>query len=182
MASTFSLPTATIASHHHHSSEHLHEHIHGHSHSLSHSPPSGNSQSPGSSSCKAAGDRPGHTHRHSHGHVHSHSHKRANVPQPLNKAGHLKTGSTAGGKPLITPTNGSFDANGTYQAPSEAEAHDDHDHDHNHDHGEQDHSVKRSRFTALLLPYTAGWPLLHAIMTDKDSRRIFYFIAYALIN
>jgi zinc transporter 5/7 len=81
---------------------------------------------------------------------------------------------------LITPTNGSFEANGTYEAPAEAEAH--HDHDHKHDHGGHDHSAKRSRFTGLLLPYTARWPLLHAIMTDKDSRRIFYFITYALCN
>lgn len=74
---------------------------------------------------------------------------------------------------MITPTNGSFDSNGTYEAPPEAEAH----HDHKHDHGAHDHSVTRSKFTGLLLPYTARWPLLHAIMTDKDSRRIFYFIS-----
>jgi zinc transporter 5/7 len=30
----------------------------------------------------------------------------------------------------------------------------------------------------LLLPYTSRWPLLHAIMTEKDSRRILYFMSY----
>jgi hypothetical protein len=31
----------------------------------------------------------------------------------------------------------------------------------------------------MLLPYTAKYPLIHAIMTEKDSRRIFYFMGYA---
>jgi hypothetical protein len=26
------------------------------------------------------------------------------------------------------------------------------------------------------LPYTKGWTLLHSILKDKDSRRIFYFM------
>ncbi|CAM1511313.1 Fc.00g088260.m01.CDS01 [Cosmosporella sp. VM-42] len=29
----------------------------------------------------------------------------------------------------------------------------------------------------MLLPYTAPYPIIHAIMTEKDSRRIFYFMA-----
>jgi zinc transporter 5/7 len=28
----------------------------------------------------------------------------------------------------------------------------------------------------MLLPYTARFPLIHAIVTEKDSRRIFYFM------
>ena len=40
----------------------------------------------------------------------------------------------------------------------------------------QNKSEKRSRFTRLLLPYTEGWPLLHSILVEKDSRRIFYFM------
>ncbi|KAK2074235.1 hypothetical protein P8C59_008456 [Phyllachora maydis] len=53
------------------------------------------------------------------------------------------------------------DAGGTYEPPALPK---------------HDHSAERSRFTSLLLPYTSRWPLLHAIMTEKDSRRIFYFM------
>lgn len=70
----------------------------------------------------------------------------------------------------------------------------DHDHDHKHDH-DRDHShghghghghshahraedskAPRSLFTRTLLRYTAGFPILHAILVEKDSRRIFYFM------
>ncbi|OTB00555.1 hypothetical protein M426DRAFT_324221 [Hypoxylon sp. CI-4A] len=63
--------------------------------------------------------------------------------------------------------------------------HDHHDHDHDHDHGhshshshdhEHSHGAIYSKFTGLLLPYTSRWPLIHAVMTEKDSRRIFYFM------
>ncbi|KAI0438759.1 cation efflux protein [Xylaria telfairii] len=57
----------------------------------------------------------------------------------------------------------------------------DHEHDHEHDreHSHHDHwrhTHQFSRLTGLLLLYTSKWPLVHAIMTDKDSRRIFYFM------
>jgi len=52
----------------------------------------------------------------------------------------------------------------------------DHDHDHSHSHHDHDKSATRSLFTRMLLPYTAKYPLIHAIMTEKDSRRIFYFM------
>lgn len=66
--------------------------------------------------------------------------------------------------------------------------HGDHDHSH-HDHAHHDHTShghshgtaeKRSRFTRTVLPYTEGWTLLHSILKEKDSRRIFYFMRYAL--
>lgn len=34
----------------------------------------------------------------------------------------------------------------------------------------------------MLLPYTARFPILHAIMIEKDSRRIFYFMTYVIVN
>jgi zinc transporter 5/7 len=34
----------------------------------------------------------------------------------------------------------------------------------------------RSRFTNFILPLVLRWPLLHTVMADKDSRRIFYFM------
>jgi hypothetical protein len=33
----------------------------------------------------------------------------------------------------------------------------------------------------MILPYTANLPILNAILIEKDSRRIFYFMAYAMI-
>ncbi|RFU27040.1 hypothetical protein B7463_g9313, partial [Scytalidium lignicola] len=63
----------------------------------------------------------------------------------------------------------------------------DHAHDHKHDHSSHihvhhdDHSGSlietRSRFTSFLLPHVQQWPLFHIILTDKDSRRIFYFMS-----
>ena len=104
----------------------------------------------------------------------------------------------------MSPTSASFDAAGLYEPPVASRPHSHnhnhshshshgHDHDHNHDHDHHhdhhghdhghghdhhghDHSVKRSKFTTFLLTYTARWPLLHAVMTEKDSRRIFYFM------
>lgn len=63
----------------------------------------------------------------------------------------------------MTPTNASFA--GHYKAPvakTTTPAH--------------DPSAERSRFTNFMLPHTAKWPMLHTIMTEKDSRRIFYFM------
>lgn len=203
MDSAYSLPTAAIPIHHHSSSEHLHHHSHTHSHS----PPSLGSFPP-SIPAKTDENRPigasfGSSRRQSLGHRHSHTHDgnhssyRANSNQPLatrpnlptipsssvvpSADGHWRTSSTAGGKPLITPTHGSFDAAAMYQPPeAQSHTHHDHDHGHEHEHGPHGHdqTAERSKFTALLLPYTSRYPLLHAIMTDKDSRRIFYFMSY----
>ncbi|RYP48117.1 hypothetical protein DL768_005914 [Monosporascus sp. mg162] len=63
-----------------------------------------------------------------------------------------------------------------YEPPPSAVAHD-HGHDHDHHHLDHSHDAAGySKFTALLLPHTAKVPLIHAIMTEKDSRRIFYFM------
>ncbi|KAK1771554.1 cation efflux family-domain-containing protein [Phialemonium atrogriseum] len=167
MTSTYSLPAAAIPSHHHHSSDHIHSHsrsqaslgsLHG-SRSRKTSEPASN----GSANM---------LHDHSHSCEHNHSQYRANsnhplvtrpnLPPPLAN-GHWKTDSTAGGKPLITPSNASFDAAGAYQPPPASDP-------------QRDRSLERSRFTSLLLPYTSRWPLLHAIVAEKDSRRIFYFM------
>lgn len=173
-SATYSLPAAAIPSHHHHSSEHLPNH--------SRSPPSLSSLH-GPRSHRASDPVPNgglnmqhHDHGHAHGHDHGHGHtqfrananqtamSRSNGPTPLAN-GHWRTGSTAGGKPLITPTHASFDAAGAYQAPAPSDP-------------QHDHHVERSRFTNLLLPFTSEWPLLHTILVEKDSRRIFYFMSY----
>ena len=119
------------------------------------------------------------------------------VPPPLTSSAQWKLESTPGGKSLLSPTSASFDAAGVYEPPaasrsrSHSHSHHDHDHDHHghdhHDHAHHEHnhhnhphghSAKRSRFTSFLLAYTSRWPMLHTIMTDKDSRRIFYFMRF----
>lgn len=89
---------------------------------------------------------------------------RQNVPPPLLPSNGWKTTTTAG-KHLITPVTSSFAEQ--YEAPEALDPEPPHD-----------HSAERSKFTNMLLPYTSKWPILHAIMTEKDSRRIFYFMRY----
>ncbi len=92
---------------------------------------------------------------------------RSDAPSPLVPNGHWKMDSTPGGQPLISPTDGAFNTESKYDAPDHAvPRHDSHD-----------HPAPKSAFTNLLLPYTSNWPLLHAIMVEKDSRRIFYFMS-----
>ena len=56
-----------------------------------------------------------------------------------------------------------------------------HGHSH-HDHHKQhtDHHDDLSRISRFLLSYSQQWPLLHSILSEKDSRRIFYFMMYVL--
>lgn len=88
---------------------------------------------------------------------------RQHVPAPVLTGNGFTTTSTAAGKLLVTPKNASFSE--SYKAPETKPPKSAHD-----------HSAERSRFTNMLLPYTAKWPLLHTIVTEKDSRRIFYFM------
>lgn len=166
MASSYALPATGFPHHHPHS---------GHGHSHTHTPPSLGSLSPPrslKSEPRSNGEARPSVHENHH-----HSHHRANTSQPMQHRPHIppplapsgaawNVGSTAGGKAIITPTNTSFDPSSRYEAPTQS-----HSHSRRHE-----HSAERSTFTALLLPYTSRWPLLHAIMTEKDSRRIFYFM------
>jgi len=164
-----------------------HSHAHSHSHSQPHTPPSLGSlahartpRSARSNSSKQGYD----DHDHGHNHVHDHDHEKENrahngaqhransnhsiqarpkLPLPLSSPNGWKTVSTAAGKAVTTPTHGTFEQ--TYEAPAQSILG-----AHNHS------SVPRSAFTKFLLPYTARYPVLHAIMAEKDSRRIFYFM------
>ncbi|KAL1872808.1 hypothetical protein VTK73DRAFT_1279 [Phialemonium thermophilum] len=89
---------------------------------------------------------------------------RSHAPAPLLN-GHWKRDSTLGGRPLITPTDASFGA--TYEPPV---LYDSCQNRHDSDGG-------RSKLTDVLLPFMLRWPLLHTIMSEKDSRRIFYFMS-----
>lgn len=175
MASSYALPASAL-SQHHHGSDHACSHSHSPSHSHSHAS-SGNSLSP-TRSRKDLRLNGAHSHNRSHQHDSNQSQYRANsnlamqinVP-PLSSSSHWKTESTLGGKKVMTPTAASFDAAGVYEPPVASRAR-----SHSHSHHHHDHSAERSRFTSMLLPYTARWPILHAVVTDKDSRRIFYFM------
>ncbi|KAK4641097.1 putative zinc transporter msc2 [Podospora bellae-mahoneyi] len=205
MTSTYALP-ATAIHQHHPSSDHgcSHSHSHGHNNGHLHSTSSLGGLSP-TRSRKESRANGGHSHNRSQDHDINHTNHRANssVPKPLNLGptlssnAHWRTESTLGGKPLVTPTSASFDAAGIYQPPAsrvraDTRSHDhshdhdydhghghSHDHDHGHGHG-HDHSVERSRFTKFLLPRIARWPLVHAVVVEKDSRRIFYFMSLNL--
>lgn len=60
-----------------------------------------------------------------------------------------------------------------------------HTHGHNHGHSHHEHTEKHmghhdepSRFSKFVLRSSQEWPLLHSILVEKDSRRIFYFMMY----
>ena len=75
-------------------------------------------------------------------------------------------------------------ANFDRHAASHAHSH--HHHHHHHDHQHDQHSQIQqhhshghvSKFTEAILLQVRGWPLLHSILVEKDSRRIFYFMWY----
>ncbi|KAF2970814.1 hypothetical protein GQX73_g2851 [Xylaria multiplex] len=197
MASSYALPQAPpLHSHgHSHSPHGSIEHIHSHSHS----PPSfGHSRS--RSSLSNASAMRSHSHNHSHGHGHSpssshesidediHLHTRQNLSQyransfiPLQRRENRPSPLRQNTEDLPSPGEIKIEAAAPHK---HTHSHNDghhhhHDHDHDHDRGHDhhhSHSNDFSRFTGLLLPYTSKWPLIHAIMTDKDSRRIFYFM------
>ncbi|KAM0426164.1 hypothetical protein ACHAPT_008508 [Fusarium lateritium] len=155
---------------------------------------------------KGGGNFNGHSHSHSV-HKHGHSRSRMSntsamlsreklPPPPLNTMEGWTQEMTPGGKSVITP--GPETANMPYSPPDHYHDHHDHDHDHDHTHShdhtrshdhhhghDHDHAhshdpekaAKRSLFTRMILPYTARFPILHAILIEKDSRRIFYFMA-----
>ncbi|KAK3688267.1 cation efflux family-domain-containing protein [Podospora appendiculata] len=199
MAASYALPASAFPQNHYHPSSD-HHHSHGHSHS--HAPASLSSLSPSRNrrdSRAAGGHSRSHTNEHNHTHHQGHSHppaqSRLSLPPPSAPSSHWRTDSILGGSSMSIPTDGSFDAlNKKHESPaggdshshshSDSHSHDnhghdhshDHSHDHGHDHSAHDHTVERSKFTTFLLPYSSRWPILHTIMTEKDSRRIFYFM------
>ncbi|KAI1421954.1 cation efflux protein [Xylaria sp. FL1777] len=201
MASSYALPQAPLPhSHGHGHSPHSSiDRIHSHGHS----PPSfGHSRS--RSSLSNASSMRSHSYNHSHGHGHSHSHShsyenieedvttysrqnmsqyRANSFVPLQRRENRPSPLRQNTEDLPSPgeTKVEVASHSHTHSHDDAQHHDyDHDHGHGHDHHihepQHGHPHGFSRFTGLLLPYTSRWPLVHAIMTDKDSRRIFYFM------
>ncbi|KAK1825935.1 cation efflux family-domain-containing protein [Podospora conica] len=200
MTSSYALPTTAIPQFHHHSPA---AHMHSHSNSNSHSPSTslGSLHAPRSrKDSRARGqahdrqdhghshgddhdhdhdDNHDHAHDHDHDHCHGHSHShdrsgkngrptRKHQPPPLAPSGHWRMESTPGGTSLLTPTDPKFDVGREYQPPTASKDHSPHG------------PVERSRFTSLVLPLTERWPLIHTVLVEKDSRRIFYFMSLNL--
>ncbi|EFY99059.1 Cd2+/Zn2+ transporter protein [Metarhizium robertsii ARSEF 23] len=153
-----------------------HDHDHGQPHSISRQP-SHSRQTPRSSNTSVA------------------LHREKPPPASLNSLDGWTKETTAGGKSILTP--GPDAATTPYSPPiqhghnhSHHSHHHGHssDHHHNHEVGHKhDHAhidehrsdpgkAPRSLFTRTLLKYTARFPILHAILVEKDSRRIFYFM------
>ena len=65
-------------------------------------------------------------------------------------------------------------------------SHNSHGHSHGHGHHHQEHKhsdhAHPSRISTYLLNKTEKWPLLHSILLEKDSRRIFYFMLWAAFS
>lgn len=184
MASSYALPVSAL--HHSHNGNH-HTHSHSHSprgHTANHSRSLNQERSNGSLHSHAQSESylPHiHEHGHEHGHEHDHNHSHDREPSPYLPSPEKKTGHPS----FSAFRDDTYEpAPLSYQHPlsinvhsHEAHGHGNHDH-HHHSHGSATPVGPRSRFTSFLLPFVLRWPLLHTIMADKDSRRIFYFMRY----
>lgn len=183
MASTYALPASAMTHSHTHNG-----HLHSHSHSPSrqypaHTPRSLKTErSSGSLHSHSHSDLHfdhDHSHSHNHSHSHSHSHERG-----YSQSGYLPTPPNSDGLPAVatfekpnydlSPTHSHID---TFEPSLNAANVIPHDHGHLHPHSQP--IEPRSKFTGFILPLVLRWPILHTIMADKDSRRIFYFMRYA---
>jgi len=186
MASSYALPASAI--HHSHHGNHMH------SQSVSHSPRGHTTNHARSlKQERANGSLHGQAQSESHlPHIHEHGHEEHDHHRdssPYLPSTHKHDARSPSPSPYVDDTYEPAPLS-SYQNPLSVKvhAHDDHgynhDHDHDHHHG-HNHSTAtsvgpRSRFTTFLLPFVLRWPLVHTIMADKDSRRIFYFMRYGL--
>jgi zinc transporter 5/7 len=208
MASSYSLPSSALP-HAHHQHIHAHSQSQSSIQSWKSSASSGGGlhSHPEDESPDQDG-RSSHHRQHSHGRAGSQASNtsatlssRRGPLAALDLSNGRATELTYEGRDAITPMAGEFSTpynrpsacnhyQGHNHSHSHGHGHDhdhhehkhDHHHGHHHSHAHQDHEkeAKRSLFTRTILPYTARWPVVHAIMTEKDSRRIFYFMMYVI--
>ncbi|KAI1100445.1 cation efflux protein [Jackrogersella minutella] len=179
MSSSYALPQPPLP--------HSHGHSHSHSHPHSHSPPSfGHSRSARSLQAYPQDQKAEVGHGHDHTDSDTQAQARQNMTQyransfiPLQRRENRPSPLRQNTKDLPSPQpKDMIDAPNipNYDAPTVAVLHE-HENDGDDHHTRiHAHGGTYSKFTALLLPYTSRWPLVHAIMTEKDSRRIFYFM------
>ncbi|KAE8445263.1 hypothetical protein EG329_013635 [Mollisiaceae sp. DMI_Dod_QoI] len=179
MASTYALPASAMTHSHGHNG-HLHSHSPSRQYPASTPRTLKTERSNGSLHSHSHSDTHldhDHTHSHNHSYSHSHSHERE-----FSQSGYLPTPPNSNGLPPVA----TFEKQG-YElspAPSQIDTFEPSlnsvnviPHDHGHLHPHSSPAEPRSRFTNFILPLVLKWPLLHAIMADKDSRRIFYFMS-----
>jgi solute carrier family 30 (zinc transporter), member 5/7 len=175
MASSYALPASAITHSHH-----GHGHVHSHSHSPS-SPSPGRGY-PANTPRTLKQERSNghlhslseshvdHDHSTAHNHSHGHSHERERSPSPTpHSNGLLPTHFEK------TPHEFHSHRMASYEPPLNDVNVTPHDHGH-HPHKHNHSTEPRSKFTNLLLPLVLRWSLVHTIMAEKDSRRIFYFM------
>lgn len=179
MSTPYTLPSSALPHAH---QKHMHSHSHSQSSLSAWRPDAAENLVP--SIEEHLDDTPSqHTHLHDHSHSHSHSHhahteshapnRSATLtidrprPMSLDVMGGWTLEETTSGKSVIAHDGEPAPAT-PYSPPQEI-----HNIQYNLPH---DNNTERSIFTAALLPFTAKFPILHAIMTEKDSRRIFYFM------
>lgn len=196
MASSYALPASSMT-HSHHS--------HGHAHSHSHSParPSANTPRAIKQERSNEGLHPypvpdsnlGNISEHSHTHArehspppvsdspyeyvheptYSHGREREPSPSPYRSSSHYETINIE--SPIVDDPFGMTDDMPvhptSYQPPVNGH--------HHEPHKAIAPAGPRSRFTNFLIPLVSRWPLIHTILAEKDSRRIFYFMRYFLL-
>jgi zinc transporter 5/7 len=177
MASSYALPASAMT----------HSHGHGHLHAHSHSPSRQYSANTPRSLRQERSNGSLHSHSqsephldHDHSHSHRHAHSRERSPSP-----YLPTPPNSNGIPPIAAFEKQI-----YEpspAPSQLGTFEPHLNSvnvipHEHDHHSHAHpppppvEQPRSKITSFILPFVLRWPLLHTILAEKDSRRIFYFM------
>ncbi|KAL3421112.1 cation efflux protein zinc transporter [Phlyctema vagabunda] len=196
MASTYALPAATMTNSHH-----GHVHSHSHSHSPIRPVPYSGNTSRSMKHERSNGSLHAHTHsapHHDHGHKQHHEPSLPTVPSPRledlpaftdpfdrhhdHDHDHSQSHSHSHDHDHFHLHSHSEKPTSSYEPPTNSVIphHHDHAHDHDHDHHNHSHGTTletRSRFTNRLLPLVQGYPLLHTILAEKDSRRIFYFMS-----
>jgi zinc transporter 5/7 len=173
MASSYALP-ASAMTHSHHG----HSHVHSHSHSPSRQPQYSANTPRTLKQERSNGSLHAHSHSEPH-HEHGHSHERE--PSPSRYLPTPPYSNSLAPAPFEKQIYEFSPALSQSEPPLNAVNALPHDHDHGHhghSHGPSHaKSVEpRSRFTSFILPFVLRWPLLHTIMSEKDSRRIFYFM------
>ncbi|TAQ86452.1 hypothetical protein B7494_g5226 [Chlorociboria aeruginascens] len=178
MASAYALP-ASAMTHSHHG----HAHVHSHAHSRSHSP---------SRTAQYSANTPrSMRHERSNGSLHVQSLSESHhdpFPSPMNSfredsPQYIPASHYGDGILETSPDKAIYDDSpaNSYEPPLHAVntiPHDlDHAHTRAHAHSHGTRIQTRSTFTSFLLPRVQRWPLLHTILADKDSRRIFYFMS-----
>jgi zinc transporter 5/7 len=181
MSSSYALPASAMTHSH---SNHGHSHVHPHSHSHSPSRQYATNTSRTLKSERSNGSLHSHPQSESHsdhGHNHSHSHNHYREPS----SGCLPTPPNSNGMPMAPFEKQPYESSpalsqlNSYEPPLNAANVIPHGHGHHgHVHTHTSSGGPRSKFTTFLLPFVRKWPLLHTILADKDSRRIFYFMRF----